>query len=163
MQIQGILKPMPEYGVHYRADVEFTARGREFIVDDALVAKENGELEKEIAAREKILVTPRAELTTDDKEKVKDLSPDMIEAELGALKRRRAKIANGIVDRVGKPLLFSSKIYKYFEEGIGRVLVLEHWDGKDRPPEVKALTVDERLARLEQGFNDLVAALKAKK
>lgn len=149
-QIQGVLRPMPEYGVHYRAGVMFDKRGREFIVDDAAVAKAKSDTAAQIQALEKKITT-----NADDEQQ----RNERIELLKGELHR----LTTGVLEELDKPLRFSTKLYEYMREGFGRQLVCDTWDGSARPPEVKALTVDERLARLETNFNEILAILKAQK
>lgn len=130
LAIRGILKPMPEYGVHYRAGVKFTQHGREFVVDDAAVEK-----------------------AFSDAVKVDEAKLD--EEKRGPHKARLTLLKGGIIDEPDKPLVLSSKGYGYMKEGFGRQLVCEAWDGAPRPVETKKLTDGERLALLEKGFEEM--------
>lgn len=130
--LRGILKPMPDYGAHLRAGIEFTKAGREYVVDED--------------AQE--LIVDKLKAVSEEAHR-KLSAPELLDNEHERARVRRhyeeaiAKLRAGVIEEPGKPLVLTPKGYEYMRAAFGTQLVNEPWDGQPRPIEVKPLTGDE--------------------
>jgi len=145
--IQGILKPMPDYGAHFIAGVEITTAGRAFVVDDR-------EVDAAFAHHEKMPPDKKLELVTtrlrgqqhSDAFNVYQPCKSGIEHERNAEGKSTRAVPYKIYDAHDAPLLLSTAAYEMiFRPVFGRLLICEPVGG----PIGGSETV-ERMAALEE-------------